>query len=98
MAFAQSCPVRSKDHGDMSILGHGFMECFVNEDLTGCIIDVVIPPDYMGDSHADVIHHHGQMISGAAFGSLQDEIVELLIIKGYGPFYEIFENSFSGPG
>jgi len=59
--------------------------------LPGGVGDVVLAPDDVGDLHACVIHHHGEVVRVAAVGALDDEVADDLGGETYGPVDEVVE-------
>ena len=47
--------------------------------LAGGIVQMIGAANNMGDAHVEIIHHHGQHISGRAVAAEQDHVVELVI-------------------
>ena len=81
MALGKPGLVRSQDHGNVGKFRQRVSEGFVEEDLAGGVVHMVVPPDDMGDVHERVIHHGAEVISRPAVAAQDDQIVQLFVVE-----------------
>ena len=95
VAFGQFRPILPEDHGDVSEMGQGYFQGLVDEDLPGCVGNVVVAPDHMGDVHGDVVDNHGKIVSGDAVAAFEHEVVQFGVVEDDRPLDEIIEHGGS---
>ncbi len=81
-----------ENHRDMGEFGHIETQCLIHQNLAGCIVDMVITADYMRDVHKCVIDDDGKVIGRIPIAALNDQVIQLIIIKADISFNEIFHN------
>ena len=101
MPFGQLFTVITQNHRQMGIFRNRCFKCLQNIDLARSIVDMIVPPDDMGNPHIPVIHHHTEIVSRRSIRTGDNQIIKLAVgnrdlsldtvIPGHHPFYRIFE-------
>src|SRR5271157_2682298 len=74
VSLAQPGPVLAMDQGHMAELRHIEAKGPVHEDLAGRVIDMVVSPDDMGDTHKGVIDDDREIVRGRTVIAEHDKI------------------------
>jgi hypothetical protein len=93
MPLTEPGAVLAQDQGevrkDRRRITHGLIEV----DLAGGVVEVIIPPDNVGDLHEGVVYHDHKVIGGAAVAAHDDEIIQFFVVEDDLPFDEVINNS-----
>ena len=76
----------------MGEVGKGDTKGPEDGNLTGSIVDMVVPANDVGDSHIGIVDHHGKVVGRHAVGAKNDEIIKGRTVEGEGSPDQIFEN------
>ena len=83
MALGELLAVGAQNHGDMGEDRRGRAKGFVHHDLARGVGEVVVATDDVGDAHAGVVHHGGEVVGGRAVRAEDDEVVKLARVEGH---------------
>ena len=67
-------------------------EGFIKLDLPGCVGQMIVAADDMGDTHVDVVDHHAKIIRRRAVGTGDDQVIKLAIVENDVAFDQIFDD------
>jgi len=95
MAFAQRRPVRSKDQRVVSEERGLPGQCLIEEDLPGCVGEMVFPSNDMSDFHQMVVNDTGKVIGGHPIGTDDNEIAHPGRIEVHLSMDEVFKKDRS---
>ncbi len=79
MALRQFCAVRPVNQWNMCVDRQLPPHTFVNDTLTSCISQVVIPANNMCHAHVVIVHNYGQHIGRRPVGAQQNHVVQRLV-------------------
>ncbi len=77
MALGQLGAFLVEDHRHVAEPRQRRAERLVDVDLAGCVVDVVVAADHLGDLHVPVVDHHGEVVGGPAVRTEDHEVVQL---------------------
>ena len=91
VSLGELAAVGSQDQGMMPVAWRRLAQGREKHQLAGGVGDVVLAPDDVGDLHAGVVDHHGEVVGEAAVGALDDEVADDVGREGDGPVDEVVE-------
>ncbi len=80
VALGQALAVVAEDHRHVGVLGRLGPQGPQDIDLARGVVQVIVAANHVGDPHIEIVHDHSQVVSGAAVGAQQDQIVELGVV------------------
>lgn len=69
--------------------GHRILECPVEVQLFGRIVDVVIAADDVGHARMDVVHDDREVVSRRSVGSDDHKVIDLRVLDADGAADEV---------
>ena len=86
MALREPGLVSAEDHRHMSKFWNRIAEGLVQEDLSRCIVDMIVAAQDQSHPHLGIVNHDDKVVSRGIVGALDDEIVELFVLERDRPF------------
>ena len=83
MPFGQLFAIGAVDQGNMRPYRLCPTHRIVDLRLTRGIVQMIVAPDHMRDTHVMIVHHNRQHISRCAIGAQQHHVVQLIVAEGY---------------
>ncbi len=95
MTLRQALSIRPENHRQVREGGNRHAESLVDEDLLGRIGEVIVAADNVRDRHGCIIDGNGEVISGSAIGSDQNEVVDSIDRECHITAYSVRENDIA---
>ncbi len=89
MALGELLAVGAEDQWQVAEDGRFRAEPAVERDLLGCVADVVLATDHVGESHVHVVAHHREVVGGRPVGAQEHEVLHIRTVEGDAPLHGV---------
>src|ERR1700722_16122777 len=92
MTFGKFSSVGTMNKRNMGIMRQFPIHGLKNMELTKHIRQMVVSPNYVGNSHIMIIHDNRKIEGGCSIGSQKDHVIQLLIRDAYFPLDKVMND------
>ena len=92
MSFRQALTIVSEDHRQVGVFWTLGAQGFENINLSGCIINMIVSPDNMGNFHFHVVDNDSEVVGRGTIRASDDQVIELAIFDAHRAFNMIRKN------